>query len=420
VIERVPTAINLFRLFEARPGLLDQVLRVVTLAQSLADELGRSPELLDALIDARALELPGPVEAVAARMREGRARDYEERLDAIRRVVGEERFALGVQLVEARHDPLEIASGLSRIAEAALAVGAAAAEEEFAGVHGRIPGSDLVILGLGRIGGGALTHASDLDLIYLFSGEIGEESDGPRPLTASLYYNRLAQRVTAALSVPTAAGALYEIDTRLRPQGAQGPLAVSLDSFERYQREDAWAWEHMALTRARPLHGPAGARAELQRIIDATLRQERDPAGLRADVLKMRAEMAANKAPLGPLDAKLRRGGLVDCEFVIHFLQLRERTGFHPDLGQAIEALVAGGLLPGDFRAHYDLLSRLLVAARLLAPDGQPPAGAAHQALAAACRAEDMATLLQAVDTARHGVMQVWAETFGETLEDET
>ena len=419
VIERVPTAINLFRLFEARPGLLDQVLRVVTLAQSLADELGRSPELLDALIDARALELPGPVEAVAARMREGRAPDYEARLDTIRRVVGEERFALGVQLVEGRHDPNEIAAGLSRIAEAALTAGAAAAEEEFARVHGRIAGSELVVLGLGRLGGGALTHASDLDIVYLFSGEIGAESDGERPLTASLYYNRLAQRVSAALSVPTAAGALYEVDTRLRPQGAQGPLAVSFDSFGRYQRENAWTWEHMALTRARPLHGSPEARAELQRIIDAVLRQERDPVQLRADVLKMRGEMAAHKQPSGPLDAKLRRGGLVDCEFLVHFIQLRERTGFDPDLGGAIEALTAAGLLPRDFRARYDLLSRLLVAARLLAPDGQPPAGAARQALAAACRAEDLPALLQAADEARQGIIEVWAETFGETLEDQ-
>ena len=419
VVERVPTAVNLFRLFEARPGLLDQVLRVVTLAQSLADELGRSPELLDALIDARALDLPGPVEDLATRMREGFARDYEDRLDAIRRVVGEERFALGVQLVEGRHDPIDIAAGLSRVAEAALTVGAAAAEEEFARVHGRIPGGDLVILGLGRLGGGALTHASDLDVIYLFNGEIGAESDGGRPLTSSLYFNRLSQRVTAALSVPTAAGALYEIDTRLRPQGAQGPLAVSLEMFERYQREDAWTWEHMALTRARPLHGPPQARAQLQRIIDDTLMQPRDPDGLRADVLKMRGEIAANKKASGPLDAKLQRGGLIDCEFLIHFLQLRERTAFDPDLGGAIEALMAAGLLPEGFRAHYDLLCRLLVAARLLAPDGQPPAGASREALAQACRAESFDALLQAVGEARHGVIAAWAETFGEMLEDE-
>jgi glutamate-ammonia-ligase adenylyltransferase len=333
--------------------------------------------------------------------------------------VGEKRFALGVQLVEARHDPLDIAAALSRVAEAALQTGAEAAEEQFAQTHGRIPGSDLMILGLGRLGGGALTHASDLDLIYLFSGSIGDESDGPRPLTASLYFNRLCQRVTAALSVPTAAGALYEIDTRLRPQGAQGPLAVSLESFDKYQREDAWTWEHMALTRARALYGPPAAREELQQVIDATLLRERDPSALKADVHKMRAEMAAHKTPAGPLDAKLQRGGLVDCEFLVHFLQLRDRTGFDPDLGGAIDKLAAAGLLPAGFRADYDLLSRLLVAARLLAPDGEPPSDGTSDALAAACRISDSGALLQAVDEARHGVMQAWAEIFGESLEDE-
>ena len=147
--------------------------------------------------------------------------------------------------------------------------------------------------------------------------------------------------------------------------------------------------------------------------------RERDPARLRADVLTMRGEIAANKTPAGPLDAKLQRGGLVDCEFLIHFIQLRERTAFDSDLGGAIEQLAAVSLLPGDFRGHYDLLCRLLVAARLLAPDGQPPAGIARDALAAACHVESFEGLLQAVGEARHGVMAAWAETFGETLEDE-
>jgi glutamate-ammonia-ligase adenylyltransferase len=419
VLEQVSTAINLFRLFEARPGLLDQVLRLVTLAEPLAEGLGRHPEWLDALIDSRALDLPGSVDELAAQMSQAPA-DYERRLDRIRAVVGEARFALGVQLVEAQHDPLEIAAGLARVAQAALETGAATAIEEFEAVHGRIAGDDLLVLGLGRLGGGALTHASDLDVIYLFSGEIGTESDGRRPLTASLYFNRLAQRVTAALSVPTAAGALYEIDTRLRPQGAQGPLAVSLDSFARYQREDAWTWEHMALTRARPLFGPAPARTALQRIIDKVLRQDRDPATLRADVLKMRGEIAANKKPAGPLDAKLQRGGLIDCEFIVHYLQLRERAGFTPDLGKAIAELSGAGLLPTEFGAQHDLLTRLLVAARLLAPDGQPPPGGAQRVLAAACGAHDFKALLRSVEDARHGVAKAWAETFGEALEERT
>jgi glutamate-ammonia-ligase adenylyltransferase len=353
-------------------------------------------------------------------MRRGEAGDdYESRLDRIRRLVGGERFALGVQLVEARHDPLAIAAGLSRVAEAALAGGAEAASDEFARVHGAIPGGELIVLGLGRLGGEALTHTSDLDLVYVFSGEIGVESDGPRPLTASLYFNRLAQRVTGALTVPTAEGALYEVDTRLRPQGNQGPLAVSLDSFARYQREDAWTWEHMALCRARPVFGSAEARGELERTVREVLAIERDPARLRTEVLAMRAEIAEHKPPAGPLDAKLLRGGLVDCEFVVHFLQLRERTAFLPRLGEAIDALVAAGLLPERFAAARALLGRLLVAARLLAPDCGHPPEVAQAALAKACGKADYAMLLQALAEARHGVAATWAELFGENLEIE-
>ena len=148
------------------------------------------------------------------------------------------------------------------------------------------------------------------------------------------YFNRLAQRVTAALSVPTAEGALYEVDTRLRPQGAQGPLAVSFDSFARYQREEAWTWEHMALARARPLTGSHAARPSCRGSSPTCSTARATPTTLRADVLRMRAEMAAHKPPRGILDAKLLRGGLVDLEFLVHFLQLRERTGFDPDLGQ--------------------------------------------------------------------------------------
>ncbi|MFC4254033.1 glutamine-synthetase adenylyltransferase [Altererythrobacter xixiisoli] len=418
LLTRLPTAVNLFRLFEQRPGLLQLVLQILTLAPPLAEEMARRPDLLDALIDSTAFDLPADVAALKARMQRREAGDdYEQRLSQIRHEVGEERFALGVQLIDSRQDPLDIAAGLSRVAEAALASAAEAATAEFETNHGKVPGGDLVVLGLGRLGGGALTHASDLDLIYLFTGDIGVESDGRRPLTASLYFNRLAQRVTAALSVATAEGALYEVDTRLRPQGNQGPLAVNLAGFARYQRDDAWTWEHMALARARPLFGPDAAQAALRQTIREVLASPRDPVQLKADILKMRGDMAEHKRPAGPLDAKLLRGGLVDCEFIVHFLQLRDRTGFDPNLEAAIEQLVAEGLLTESFSAHHSLLSRLLVAARLLAPDCKPPSNAACAALAGACGVEDFDALLQALGQARHGVAATWADLFGQQLE---
>jgi glutamate-ammonia-ligase adenylyltransferase len=422
LLVNLPSAVNLFRLLEARPGLLDQLVRILTLAPPLADELARRPDLLDALIDTSALDLPGSVEDLAERMAASDG-SYEDLLGRVRQVVGETRFALGVQLIEAAQDPLAIAEALSRTAEAALAVCLAGAEQEFARVHGRIAGQDLLVLGLGRLGGGALTHASDLDLIFLFGDgdSVGEggQSDGARPLGVTLYFNRLAQRVSAALSVQTAEGPLYEVDTRLRPQGNQGPLAVSLSSFDRYQKEDAWTWEHMALNRARVLAGPAHARAHLERILGEVLHTPRDPDKLKADVLNMRSEMAAHKPPRGPLDVKLHRGGLVDLEFLIHYLQLRERISITPEMVSALGGLIEAGLLPVDLRAAQVLLIRVLVSSRLLAPDTEEPPETACEALAAACRTESYPALLDSLCKARQSVAAAWNAVFGEKLEIE-
>ena len=418
LLASLPSAINLFRLLDARPGLLDQLLRILAFAPPLAEALTRHAALLDTLIDKSALDLPGDVDALASAMgRSDASMPYEKLLDRIRIVTGEQRFALGVQLIEAQHDPLEIAEGLSRVAEAALRVAVREATAEFEAVHGRIAGSDLLVLGLGRFGGSALTHASDLDLIFLFSGDPEAESDGPRPIGPTLYFNRLAQRVGAALSVPTAEGALYEIDTRLRPQGAQGPLAVSVGAFARYQREAAWTWEHMALTRARVVAGPAAAAAELDAVLRDVLTMPRDPARLREDVLAMRAEMAAHKPPKGPLDAKLLRGGLVDLEFLIHFLQLRDAIALTPRLGEACGELIAGGALPAEIQGAHDFLTRLIVAARLLAPDLALPEGAAAEVLAGACHCSGPKSLLQSLGEARHCVAAAWHSVFDQALE---
>lgn len=420
LLANLPSALNLFHLLEARPALLELLARIMSLADPLAEELARRADLLDPLIDASAFDLPGSVSELAARFARREATDgYEQALDTVRRDVSELRFALGVQLVEGASDPLAVGAALSRIAEAAVEVLADAAITEFRRAHGDVPGSELVILGLGRLGGGMLTHASDLDLVILFTGDHSTESDGPRPLGATAYYNRLCQRVIAALSVPTAEGALYEIDTRLRPSGEQGPPAASLDLFDRYQREQAWTWEHMALTRARPIFGSDKARAQVAAIVRDVLLMPRDPDKLRADVLEMRARMAGHKQPSGPLDVKLLRGGLVDLEFMVHFLQLREGAAFHPDLGEAIAALIASGAMPAAMQEAYETMSRLLITSRLLSPDGQVPHEAARAVLAKACGFGEWGALLAALGKARHLVAATWTDLLGETLEIE-
>jgi glutamate-ammonia-ligase adenylyltransferase len=351
--------------------------------------------------------MPMP-EALARRLAAG-PRDYERHLDHVRQIVGEHRFALGVQLVEGARDPLIVSRGYADIADAAVRSLADATIAEFEGKHGRIPGGELLVLALGRLGGRALTHASDLDLILLFTGEMLAESDGARPLGATTYFNRLGQRLIAALSVPTAAGRLYEVDVRLRPQGNQGPLVAALDAFARYQREDAWTWEHMALTRARPLFGSAAACGALQGVIDEVLARPRDRGPLLDDIVRMRGEMATHKPPSGPLDVKLIDGGLVDCEFAIHATQLAHATGVDPRLNVALRRLIAAGLAPAAAADAMDLMGRMLVTLRLMAPDGDPADGETRARSAHVCgRAEGGWDGLMAAYADARAVIGAW------------
>ena len=409
MIRRLPSAINFFKLLAAQPVLVTMLTQILSHAPVLADDLGRRAELLDGLIDASALEpipeLPELVEWLASGEEDD---DYQLLLDRVRQKIGERRFALGAQIVCGAVDPLEVGRGYGRLAEGAVEVLARATIEEFARAHGHVPGGELVIVALGRMGGGILTHASDLDLIYLFTGRYDAESDGAKVLGATQYFNRLAQRIGNALSVPTASGPLYEVDTRLRPFGAQGLLAASLDSFARYQAENAWTWENLALTRARPIFGSDAARAAVQQVIDQALQRERDGEMITADAVKMRGDIAKHKPPAGPLDIKLAEGGLVDLEFLVQVTQLVHRAGFDPDLGVSVRALAASGLLPESMEAAHDLLTRYLVVSRLVSPASTEPPEATRTLVAQRCGAKDWTTLLAMLDAARQSVSREW------------
>ena len=414
MIEAMPSAINVFRLLEARPGLLQLVADLLSYAPTLADDLGRHSRYLDALIDTSAMELPGDVPALldAMQRRIGNA-DYQSMLDIVRDYVGEKRFALGVQLIEGRNDALDIARAYAHLAEAALKTLTAATVAEFEKAHGKIEDGELVILALGRLGGEALTHASDLDLILLFTGDYLAESDGARPLGATQYFNRLAQRVIGAMTVATASGALYEVDTRLRPSGGDGLLCASVKSFSQYQRESAWTWEHMALTRARTLYASDAAQAEVDAIIGDVLTAPRYPAKLHSDVIEMRREMATHKPAKGELDVKLLPGGLVDLEFIVHALQLEKHVALHPQLGRAIGGLIAAGHLPQKFAEAYALLGRLLVMVRLVAPDCNAPPAAAQALIAKSLGYADWDALGMAIRDYRGVVIDQWQRLFG-------
>ena len=409
IVERVSSGVNLYRLLVAQAPLADMLSLILAHAPVLAEQLARRPVLLDGLIDASSFAAPPEPAAFAERLMAGsRGETYDQQLDRVRRLVNERRFALGVQLILKHRDPLDIMMGYANVAEGAIMALAQATTAEFAQLHGEVDGSELLILGLGRLGGRALTHASDLDLIFIFDAPEGSHSDGAKPLSATDYFNRLARRIVAALSVPTASGPLYDVDTRLRPQGAEGMMAVRLDAFAAYQRDEAWTWEHMALLRARPVHGSEAGRDRLQATIAAVLGSPHGPAKVRDDAARMRADMEKHKPPSGPLDIKLGPGGLVDLEFAVHVLQLTHGVGFDPRLEFAMGALVDAGLLDSQADPDLRLLSRILVTMRLVAPDGSVPPPESRPLVAEVCGYPDWDTLLAAHDEARQRVAVLW------------
>ncbi len=409
IVERLSSGVNFFRLLEARPALAEILARILTHAPALADQLARRPELFEGLFDASSFAPPPSAAAFAEQLGEAMAgQPYDVALDRARRLVNERRFALGVQLIDGHRDPLEVASGYSRVAEGAIVALAGAARREFEQVHGTFPDGELLIIGLGRLGGCALTHASDLDIIFLHTGEQGGVSTGAKPLGPNDYYNRLASRVTAGLSVPTAAGPLYEVDTRLRPEGAKGMLAVSLDAFARYQRDEAWTWEHMALCRARPVFGSDAGQSRASAVIGETLRVRRDPLQIARDAASMRADMLRHKPPQSPLDVKLGPGGLIDLEFAVHVLQLTRHVGLHPQLGTALEELAEADLVSATIVKAQELLTRMLVMMRLVAPADVKPTAETWQLVANACGAGSWDQLLADHDAARHSVAELW------------
>ncbi|RST31800.1 bifunctional [glutamine synthetase] adenylyltransferase/[glutamine synthetase]-adenylyl-L-tyrosine phosphorylase [Sphingomonas ginkgonis] len=409
LVERLSSGVNFFRLLEARPNLARIFALVLAHAPVLSDQLARRPELLDGLIDQSSLDpLPALDDLVAALRRRIAAEPFDAALDRARRFVNERRFALGVQLVSGERDPLAVAEQYADLAEAAIIILSERTSAEFAERHGRVEQGELLILGLGRLGGRRLTHASDLDLIFLYDAPAGARSAGERQLSATDYYNRLAPRIVAALSVGTAAGPLYDVDTRLRPQGSKGMLAVSLDGFLDYQAREAWTWEHMALCRARPVFGSVVGRERLEAAIQTLLTTPHDAAKVRSDAGRMRSEMARHKPPAGPLDIKLGPGGLVDLEFAVHTLQLTTGQALYPRVGAVLAALTAAGLLDETAEADGKLLTRLLVVLRLVAPEGEP-APQSRLLVATLCGHESWNGLLEALGAARQRVAERWA-----------
>ncbi len=345
----LPAGLQLFAMFANNPSLIDLLAEIIGNAPHLAETLTANPALMEDVLTGQFFDPLPPRETLAEGLAKqlAEADDTEEVLNVSRRWVGERKFRIGVQTLQGRLAPASIGSHLSDLADATLEALKAEVENDFARQHGRLPGLGMAVVALGKLGGREMTITSDLDLIMVY--DLPEDeilSDGPKPLDGMTYSGRLAQRLLNALTVRTSEGVLYSTDMRLRPSGNKGPIATSLDAFDRYQAHSAWTWEHMALTRARVISGSPKLQQAIRGVILRTLTAEREPGGLIMDVASMRDRLSAHHRANSPWDVKHRRGGLVDVEFITQYLQLRWAHQ-HPEilrtnLGEALEQ--AGGL----------------------------------------------------------------------------
>ena len=315
----LPAGIQLFSLLQSKPALLQLLATIMGAAPRLAAVITRHPHVFDGLLDPALLaELPDRAylaERLAVFIEGERA--YEEVLDRLRIFASEQKFLIGVRLLAGSIDAHRAGTAFSDLADLTIGAALEAVAQEFARRHGRVVGGRVALLGMGKLGSRELTAGSDVDLILLYDHDAeAEESDGDRPLAPSHYYSRLTQRLIAAVSAPTAEGVLYELDLRLRPSGNKGPVATHIDAFRKYQRQEAWTWEQMALTRARPIAGDAALSAEIEAEIGAILSQPRDAARVMAEAREMRALIEEEKPPRDLWDIKLIPGGLIDLEFI--------------------------------------------------------------------------------------------------------
>ena len=370
-LEGLPAGVQLFSLLYANPILLDLLTEIMGSAPRLADTLSRYPLILDSVLTEDFFAPPPSREAMAAELERClvQARDMEDILILSRRWSNDVKFQIGVQTLRNLIDVSDTGAALSDAADTAIATLTARVAEDFARVHGRFPGAQFAVLAVGKLGARELTESSDLDLVFVYDTGAREDarSDGAKPLTPGLYYQRFAQRLVTALTAPTGDGKLYEIDMRLRPSGNAGPLAVSLESFAEYQREKAWAWEHMAMTRARVVHGEADLAARILDTLKTVLQRQRDAGALQVEILEMRARIAAEHATTDPWAVKHVAGGLVDCEFIAQFLQLAHAAA-HPEIlsvasRETFVAAAAAGLIEPE--AAHNLMQALALWRRI-------------------------------------------------------
>ena len=370
-LKGLPAGIQVFSLFAANPKLVDLLTDIVVSAPALAQYLGHNSGVLDAVLsgdffapwpDQRALQ-----EQLAKTL--AGSLDYEMGLDLARIWTKERHFRIGVHLLQEVITPKTASIQYAQLAEAVLSVVFSFAQQDFAKKYGKVEGADATILAMGSLGAGLLNSDSDLDLILIFNTDLEAISDGPKSLACHQYFSRLTQALITALTAPTAQGRLYEVDMRLRPSGRSGPVATSLAGFEAYQRYEAWMWEHLALTRGRPITGCTEFCKQVEDLRHTILDEKADLSAVMIGVRDMRVRLAENKPQDGPWDIKHGPGGLQDIELLAQGVALARKCHDVEIRNQLLSGVSAMHLLASDLEflaVSHEFLSDMRLLHRLM------------------------------------------------------
>lgn len=384
------------------PAAQERVLRVLGASSWGATYLVRHPQLLDELLDDETLSPCDPV-ALRADLRErlARADGAEQQMDLLRHTHQAEVFRLLLRDLRGRVSVEQVGDELSALADTVLDVTLDVVWASLPKRHRERP--SFAVIAYGKLGGKELGYASDLDLIFLYDDPHDDAPD---------VYARFARRLISWMSTATSAGVLFDIDLRLRPNGESGLLVTSLDAFRRYQLREpggntAWVWEHQALTRARFSAGEATVGAAFEAVREAVLSQPRDAPALAAEIVSMRERVLAGHPNPGTLfDLKHDRGGMVDVEFIVQYLVLRDGAhdaSLRANLGNItlLRRLAASGAIdPSLAERVSDAYRRYRAAQHALRLDGKEARVAPDQV---AAQVEAVSTLWRRVFEAPGG-----------------
>ena len=353
-------------LLNENPPALERLLNLAAQSAWIAKQIAEQPMLLDELLDARVFETPptrAELEELLARTLHGVAPDdVEGQLEAIRIFQRTAIFRIAIADRLGSLPLMKVSDRLTDTAELVLDYALGMAWRELVAKHGT-PFSGppprevgFAVIGYGKLGGLELGYGSDLDLVFLNDSRgAQQETNGKPPLDNERFFTRLVQRLVHFLTIQTSSGRLYDVDTRLRPSGRAGLLVTGIDGFYRYQKEDAWVWEHQALLRSRALVGSRSVCDEFERLRRDVLVAHVHRDKLKVDVARMRRRMRdeLSLAKRGGFDLKQDRGGLADIEFLIDYWVLASSHEYpelieFPDNVRQLEALERVGLVSAE------------------------------------------------------------------------